>query len=56
VRSGQYTRRLRHHLEGPWYAGEMGKEESHEVKQEGQSSIPGEEQPQAPVNAGDSLA
>lgn len=51
-RSDWYKRGSCWHSEGPWQAGETGWQEPHEAKQEVQSPTAGEEQPQAPVEAG----
>ena len=54
--SGGYNRRLCCHPERPGQAGELGREEPDGVQQgQGQGPAPGEEQPQAPVQAGADL-
>jgi len=51
-----YTGRLCCHSARPGQAGELGREEPHEVQQgQLQGPAPGEEQPQAPVQAGADL-
>ena len=51
-KSGWYTRGSCCHPEGPWQAGEMGRQEPHYVQQEVRSPAPGQEQPHEPMYAG----
>ena len=55
-RSGGYSGRLCWHPARPGQAGELGREEPDEVQPgQGQGPAPGEEQPQAPAQAGAEL-